>query len=141
MLRNRHLVHLHRQCNRGVVAEQDEHFRDALAAEHLFDLREFGVRQLRTAHQRRGKSMDGAFMCIGKLRILAGEDRVHGLLRQAGGLALADMGLPDVVACQCCAITRMPISTSRFDSDENLLRKVPIRSMPLATVGLWIQIL
>ena len=46
LLRNRHLVHLHRQCNRGVVAEQDEHFRDALAAQHLFDLGEFGVRQI-----------------------------------------------------------------------------------------------
>src|SRR6476620_933306 len=98
LLRNRHLVHLHRQCDRGVVAEQDEHFRDALAAERLFDLREFGVRQLRPAHQRRGKPMDGTFMCIGELRILAGEDRVDGLLREAGGLALADMRLPDVVA-------------------------------------------
>jgi len=35
----------------------------------------------------------------------------------------------------------MPISTSRVDKDDCLLRKVPIRSMPLATGGLWIQIL
>src|SRR4051794_11689719 len=98
LLRKGHLVHLHRQRDRGVVAEQDEHFRDALAAERLLDPGEFGVRQFRTTHQRGGKPMDGAFMCVGEFRILAGEDRVDGLLRQAGGLALADMRLPDVVA-------------------------------------------
>src|SRR5689334_8243817 len=35
----------------------------------------------------------------------------------------------------------MPISTSRVESDERLLRNVPMRSIPSATVGEWIHTL
>ena len=62
-----------------------------------FDLGELRVRQLRAADQRRGEPVDGALVRIGELRVAAGEDRVDRLLREARGLAFADMRLPDVV--------------------------------------------
>src|SRR5262245_44345870 len=42
--------------------------------------------------------MDGALVRVGERGLAAGEDRVDRLLREARGLALADMRLPDVIA-------------------------------------------
>jgi hypothetical protein len=97
-LRNRHVVHLHRQRHRGVIAEQHQHLGDAVAAQHVLDLGELRVRKLGAGHERRGEAVHGAFVRVGERGLAAGEDRVDRLLRETGGLAFADMRLPDVIA-------------------------------------------
>src|SRR5436190_3481691 len=42
--------------------------------------------------------MHGALMGIRELGLIAGEDHIDRLLREAGGLAFANMRLPDVIA-------------------------------------------
>src|SRR3954465_11852394 len=56
-LRDRHLVHLHAERDRGVVADQHQHLGDAVAADRLLDLGEFGVGELGALQQRRRKAM------------------------------------------------------------------------------------
>jgi hypothetical protein len=77
-LRDRHLVHLHPERHRGVVADENQHLGDALAAERLLDLGELGVRQFRFADQRRGEAVDEALVRVGELGVGAGQNGVDG---------------------------------------------------------------
>jgi len=90
---DRHLVDLHRHGNRGVIAEQNQHFGYTCPAQYLLDLGELRVGELRAAHQRRGESVDGALVRIGELGVGAGKDRVDRFLQEARGLAFANMRL------------------------------------------------
>ncbi len=108
----RHLVHLHAERDRCVVADQYQHLGDAVAADGPLDLGELGVRQLRAGDQRRGKAVHGALVRIGELGIAAGENRVDDLLRQSHLLAHLDVSLTHVVG--------VPMLRDHQDADLDL---------------------
>jgi len=105
-------VYLHGQPDRGVVAEQHQHFGNSGATQHGLDLGKVLVRQLDPGDERRGEAVDRAFMRIGKLGIDPAADRFDCRLRNPGLTRATDVGVEYILA--------VPVACDQDDADLDL---------------------